>query len=236
MHLEKIDYLQKLSLLPVFFLAALCIYGSSKVYEIDITNFDIQPDQLVGLTIREKDSPLKRDINSLLSSIFLSVEVSRIDASIQRLYSELTPFRIGAELFPQISAEQDFGALTKIYQIQPTGYLALPLEVLRAEVSGVPPSSTFNTLRARLPLGLHEEETQRYVGPYIIHHWNVLPEDIQSMSLPMIQSGLRQAPTRQVLLDAMASSGNVAPFMSLSPNRKTSEVMKSLLQNVDIAE
>ncbi|OFC72147.1 hypothetical protein [Alteromonas confluentis] len=224
-----------ISILAVCF-GLFCVQSSLNIYGIDVTNFEIEANKSELAPLPNHFSRVSGDANMNTSEYVLDAYKKQLDETINRLKYNLNALSNGASNNNQNGAEQDFGALTKIYQIQPTGYLALPLEVLRAEVNGVPPSSTFNTLRARLPLGLHEEETQRYVGPYIIHHWNVLPEDIQSMSLPMIQSGLRQAPTRQVLLDAMASSGNVAPFMSLSPNRKTSEVMKSLLQNADIAE
>lgn len=224
-----------ISILAVCF-GLFCVQSSLNIYGIDVTNFDIEPNKSVLAPLPNHHSRVSGDAIIVSADYSLATNNKQLDETVKRLKNNLNALSIGASSDNQNGAEQDFGALTKIYQIQPTGYLALPLEVLRAEMNGVPPSSTFNTLRARLPLGLHEEETQRYVGPYIIHHWNMLPEDIQSMSLPMIQSGLRQAPTRQVLLDAMAYSGNVAPFMSLSPNRKTSEVMKSLLQNVDIAE
>lgn len=119
--------------------------------------------------------------------------------------------------------------ITRVYQLQPSHYQALPTELVANQLFTYSPDVSISSLLEHLHLGINERETQIFAGMFIIYHWAELPGSLREQSLPVIRSGLRQQPTRRLLLSAMAESGNVSPFMSLSPNKATSENMKSLL-------
>lgn len=123
--------------------------------------------------------------------------------------------------------------LAKANKLEPGNYLTLPLEVRLASLQHAPISSIMDDIRARLPLGYHELEIQQFVGPYLIAHWRELPEDIRQMTLTVVQSGLRQQPTRRTLLTAMREYENVAPFLAVSPNRKTSEKLREIASELE---
>ncbi len=118
--------------------------------------------------------------------------------------------------------------ITRVYQLQPSHYQALPTELVANKLFTQTPDASINSLLENIQLAINERETQIFAGRFVIYHWAELPESLRKLSLPVIRSGLRQQPTRRLLLTAMAESGNIQPFIPLSPNRATSEKMKSL--------
>ncbi|MEG3766076.1 hypothetical protein [Alteromonas sp. 14N.309.X.WAT.G.H12] len=221
--------LQLVAGLALLSLAAMCLYLATRYYQF--SSLSSSSHKAFVAAVMDNKKPANN----------LDVQIAKL----RQLHRELPKDGSVALALAEVYAMQGLGshkphntgALAMRYvlqaeDMQPTHYEAFAVKMAITELFASQEPIDIKTLERGLVLAPFEWETQSIIGPVLIAHWYELPPSIKQKAKPVIQSALRQKPTRERLIAIMENTRIVTPFMGLSPGKWITERLQRIEQNV----